>query len=160
MNIWCRRYDFVCRLMNNHFYIFLNTLNILNTGYCIFTRRKYIAGMIKHCMCNNDYFRTGHNDVIKWKHFPRYWPFVRGIHRSPVNSLHKDQWRGALTFSLIWIWTNGWVHKREPGDLRRHRAHDDVTAMSYILIGPHAFCFKNVSFCKPCLLNKTSLVRH
>ena len=25
--------------------------------------------------------------------FPRYWPFVRGIHRSPVNSPHKDQWR-------------------------------------------------------------------
>ena len=23
-----------------------------------------------------------HDDVIKWKHFPRYWPFVRGIHRS------------------------------------------------------------------------------
>ena len=22
------------------------------------------------------------DDVIKWKHFPRYWPFVRGIHRS------------------------------------------------------------------------------
>ena len=21
-------------------------------------------------------------DVIKWKHFPRYWPFVMGIHRS------------------------------------------------------------------------------
>ena len=31
------------------------------------------------------------DDVIKWKHFPRYWPFVRGIHRSPVNSPHKDQ---------------------------------------------------------------------
>ena len=26
-----------------------------------------------------------HDDVIKWKHFPRHWPFVRGIHRSPVN---------------------------------------------------------------------------
>ena len=25
-----------------------------------------------------------HDDVIKWKHFPRYWPFVQGIHRSPV----------------------------------------------------------------------------
>ena len=37
-----------------------------------------------------------HDDVIKWKHFPRYWPFVRGIHRSPVNSPHKGQWRGAL----------------------------------------------------------------
>ena len=23
-----------------------------------------------------------HDDVIKWKNFPRYWPFVRGIHRS------------------------------------------------------------------------------
>ena len=30
-----------------------------------------------------------HDDVIKWKHFPRYWPFVRGIHRWPVNSPHK-----------------------------------------------------------------------
>ena len=30
------------------------------------------------------------------KHFPRYWPFVLGIHQSPVNSPHKGQWRGAL----------------------------------------------------------------
>ena len=42
-----------------------------------------------------------HDDVIKWKHFPRYWPFVRGISRTAVDSLHKDQWRGALMFSLI-----------------------------------------------------------
>ena len=41
---------------------------------------------------------TIHDNVIKWKHFPRYWPFVRGIHRSPVNSPHKGQWRGALVF--------------------------------------------------------------
>ena len=32
-----------------------------------------------------------HDDVIKWKHFPRNWPFVRAIHRSPVNSPHKGQ---------------------------------------------------------------------
>ena len=25
-----------------------------------------------------------HDDVIKWKHFPRYWPFVQEIHRSPL----------------------------------------------------------------------------
>ena len=31
----------------------------------------------------------------KWKHFPRYWPFVRGTHQSPVNFPHKGQWRGA-----------------------------------------------------------------
>ena len=32
---------------------------------------------------------TYHDDVVKWKHFPRCWPFVQGIHQSPVNSLHK-----------------------------------------------------------------------
>ena len=30
-----------------------------------------------------------HDDVIKWNYFPRYWPFVRGIHRQPMNSTHK-----------------------------------------------------------------------
>ena len=42
-----------------------------------------------------------HFDVIKWKHFPSFWPFVRGIHRSTVDSPHKGQWRGALMFSLM-----------------------------------------------------------
>ena len=41
------------------------------------------------------------DNVIKWKHFLRYWPFVRGIHQTLVNSPHKVQWRGALMFSLI-----------------------------------------------------------
>ena len=39
-----------------------------------------------------------HDGVIKWKHFPGYWPFVRGIHRSPVNSPHKGQWRRVDVF--------------------------------------------------------------
>ena len=47
-----------------------------------------------------------HDDVIKWKHFSRYWPFLRGIHRSPVNSPHKGQWHGPLRFSLVCAWTN------------------------------------------------------
>ena len=71
-----------------------------------------------------------HDDVIKWKHFPRYWSFVRGIHRSLVNSPHKAQWRGALMFSLICAWTNGWVNNRGAGDLRHHCAHYDVIVMS------------------------------
>ena len=70
-----------------------------------------------------------HDDVIKWKHFPRYWPFVRGIHRSPVNSPHKGQWRGALMFFYICTRINAWVNNGEAGDLRRHRAHYDVTVM-------------------------------
>ena len=76
-----------------------------------------------------------HDDVIKWKHFPRYWPFVRGIHRSQVNSPHKGQWRGALMFSLICTRINGWVNNGEAGDLRRRRAHYDVTVMIYEIFG-------------------------
>ena len=40
-----------------------------------------------------------YDDIIKWKHFPRYWPFVRGR-------------RGALVFSLICAWIKGWVNKQ------------------------------------------------
>ena len=70
-----------------------------------------------------------HDDVNKWKYFPRYWPFVRGIHRSLVKSPHKGQWHGALKFALICTWINGWVINREADDLRRHRAHFDVFVM-------------------------------
>ena len=70
-----------------------------------------------------------HDDVIKWKHLPRNWPFVRGIHWSPVNSPLKGQWRGSLRFSLICTRINGWVNNHEGGDLRRHRAHYGVIVM-------------------------------
>ena len=58
-----------------------------------------------------------HDDVIKWRHFPRYWPFVRGM------------WRGTFMFSLICAWINRWVNNREAGDLRRYRAYYDVIVM-------------------------------
>ena len=38
---------------------------------------------------------------------------------------HKTQWRGALVISLICAWTNN----TDAGDVRRHRAHYDVTVM-------------------------------
>ena len=61
----------------------------------------------------------GHDDVMKWKHFPRYWPFVWGIHRSP------ELW------CFLWAapWINCWVNNRVAGDLKRHRAHYDVIVM-------------------------------
>ena len=80
-------------------------------------------------LCDGNPSVTGGFPVIKWKHFPRYWPFVRGIHRWPVDRPHKGQWRGALMFSLICAWTNGWANNRDAGDLRRYCAHYDVTVM-------------------------------
>ena len=38
-----------------------------------------------------------YGDQMKKKN-PRHWSFVRGIHRSPVNSPHRGQWRGAWCF--------------------------------------------------------------
>ena len=49
--------------------------------------------------------------------------------RSPVNSPHKGQWRGASMFPLTFAWINAWVTNREAGDLWRHRAHHDVIVM-------------------------------
>ena len=83
-----------------------------------------------------------HDDVIKWKHFPRNWPFVRGIHRSPVNFPHKGQWRGALMFSLIYAWINDWVNNHEAGDLRRQHGHYDVIVMSCKFLNKHNFNHK------------------
>ena len=50
----------------------------------------------------------------------------------------KGQWRGDLMFSLICAWTNGWVNNGNAGDLRRHRAHYDVTVMT--LVSYDVFC--------------------
>ena len=75
-----------------------------------------------------------HDDAIKWKHFPRYWHFVKEIHRIPVDSHHKGQWRRALMFSLIGSWTNGWVNNRDAADFRRHSAHYVVTVMTKTLV--------------------------
>ena len=72
---------------------------------------------------------SNHDDEIKWKHFPRYWSSVSIIHRSPMDSTHKGQWRKVLMLSLICAWTNGRRNNRDGGDLRRHLAHYRATAM-------------------------------
>ena len=87
-----------------------------------------------------DLFIHIHDDVIKWKHFPRYWLFVRGIHQSPLNSAHKGQWRGALMFTMICASKNGWVNNREAGDLRRHRFHYGVIIMLHRLLKQSHAC--------------------
>ena len=72
-------------------------------------------------------------DIPWWRHqmetFSALLAVCAGIHRSPVNSPHKGQWRGALMFSLVCAWINGWGNNREADDLRRHCAHYDVTVI-------------------------------
>ena len=78
-------------------------------------------------MCSTS--KIFHDDVIKRKLFLRYWTFVRGIHWPSVNSPPKGHWRGALMFSLICAWTNDTANNGDADDLRRHRAHYDITVI-------------------------------
>ena len=57
--------------------------------------------------------------------FPRNWPFVRGIHRSRTKASDVELW-----CFFIYVWINGWLNNREAGDLRRYRAHYDITVMA------------------------------
>ena len=52
-------------------YLFVKLTHVSRKGSHVYTDKVRGVG---------DEFR--HDDVIKWKHFPRNWPFVRGIHRS------------------------------------------------------------------------------
>ena len=90
--------------------------------YSLATRR---CGSNSKSVVSEQTFRI-HDDFIKWKHFPCYWPFVQGIHWSPVNSPHKGEWRKALMFSLMCAWMNSWVNNGEAGDLRCHCTHYDI----------------------------------
>ena len=65
--------------------------------------------------------QLNHDDIIEWKCFPRYWPFLRGIHRSVTKM-----------FSLICAWTSGWVNNAKVGDLRPHCAHNDITVIHFL----------------------------
>ena len=52
-----------------------------------------------------------HDDVIKWKHSSRYWPFVRGIHLSPVNSPHKMPMTRSFDV-FYYMFLNKWLSKQ------------------------------------------------
>ena len=72
--------------------------------------------------------------VTWWRHRMKTFSalLVLSAGNSPVtmNSPHKGQWRGALMFSFISAWKNGWVNNRDAGDLRSRGAHYDVNTMN------------------------------
>ena len=96
--------------------------SLLNNWIIRTVRHEHLLNDMRHqqrfdCIAHN------HEHHCSWHHQ------MEAFHRSPVNSPHKGQWRGALMFSLICAWTNGWVNNHEAGELRRHRARYDVTVM-------------------------------
>ena len=75
-----------------------------------------------------------HDEVIKWKHFRRFWPFVclgGGGGGKPVTGGFPSQMPVTLNVDVFcgMRWTNGWANNRDAGDFRRHGAHYDVTVI-------------------------------
>ena len=90
------------------------------------------ASIMQNCQNYHDSEKPDfHDDVIKWKHFSALLAICAG--NSPVPGEFPTQRpvtvRAALVFSLICARINGWVNHGEAGDLRRNRAHYDVTVM-------------------------------
>ena len=128
-------YRYLYTLIDIFWYIFSTIFFTRMTTHLLLYFTRYVLQYIPMCqfyglyclheMSRNDYrqaYKMRMNDVIKWKKIPRYWPFVRGKHRSLVDSPHKDQWRGAF-----FVWVEQTIEM--PGDLRRHRTHYDVIVM-------------------------------
>ena len=113
----CKWTQYSCQedlIISCHFTLFPN--------FRVLPNRHRGCGMIAPSQVKQVQRMIIHDDVIKWKHFSRYWPFVRG---------RQCQWRGALIFSLICAWINGWINNREVGDLRPNRAHYDISVMCH-----------------------------
>ena len=117
-----------CRTITPVFTVICWLNRTVNKSYVIIHTFSYFIWYPRGRISAND-------DVIEWKHFPHCWPFVRWLHRSPVDSPHKGQGRGTLMFSLICALSNNWANNRDTGDLRRHYTQYDVAVMFMRHIG-------------------------
>ena len=98
----------------------------------------------KSCHVNNFWFSSDNffswsDDIFlfstRWRHQMETFSALLALYvgNSPVTGEFPSQsrWRGALGFSLICAWIDGWVNNPEAGDFRRHRAEYDVIAVNY-----------------------------
>ena len=102
--------------------------------------------------CHSDFT---HDDIIKWRHFQRYWSFVRRIHQWPGDSL-QGQWHGTLDVFFDLPPNKCWANNREAGDLRRHHGHYDVIVMRWFFSSGYYQKFKEPSRLMPTFDPKTT----
>ena len=117
------------------------TVRICNTAYIYTYIYMYIRALylnyISH-VTHVKHITLFFKQKAWWRHQMETFPALLAI--CAGNSPHKGQWRGALTFSSICTYINGWVKNREAGDMRRHRAHylwrhcNDQSLISYALV--------------------------
>ena len=64
-------------------------------------------------LCQGRGWLKHYHDVMTWKQFSHYRPFVNGFHRSHLDPLGKRPvtWR-RVDVSLMNVWTNVWTNSR------------------------------------------------
>ena len=122
----------------------------------IFKHISFCASLTYSVACMHVYDRgvvgwwlTARDDVMKWKHFPRYWPFVRGIHRSPGEvPAQRPVTRSFDVFFALrlnkrlskqsWGW---WFETPSRLLWRHHNDQDIVGGLLFFLWHGNTFCF-------------------
>ena len=64
-----------------------------------------------------------HYGLIKWRHFPHYWPFWGESTGHRWIPLTKTSDAELWCFNFICAWTNGWGNNLDAGDLKRYHTH-------------------------------------
>ena len=111
-----------CTIHIGFFYILTNHTMFIRINACVwyhFNGSTRCDNCCAHCFEKYGAWMTAIQHYTWWRHqmetFSASLAICAGIRRSPVNSPHRGQWRGAVMFSLICVWINGWVNNREAG---------------------------------------------
>ena len=99
---------------------------LLRSHESTFTTIKSVTGVVRVHIWYYHYISDKglKSNISWWRHQMETFSALLAIY-----SPHKGQWRGTFMFSLICARINCWANNREAGDLRRYRAHFDVTVM-------------------------------
>ena len=94
------KWNIIVKAIQPHFHFQLINLNMRTMGHswpwCITIFGSYMIVVFICNLCKPENI------------FHIYWPFVRGIHRWPVNSPHKGQWCKALICLNQWLSKQSW----------------------------------------------------
>ena len=90
----------------------------MRDGMCLFGSASFVAVYTDSILKR----LSTQDDVMACKTFPHYWPFVRGIHRWPVDCPHKGPVMWNFDFFFMYVKNTSRTNSRVVDDFRRHDA--------------------------------------
>ena len=147
INLHPKKFSYIHSLYSGATYFYVNIISYLIPWeeYHIMSLKNIQREFIIYMVRQYSHFIQTKSDTFNWLVFFSYSAWWRHqvetfsallaicAVNSPVTGEfpHKNQWRGAVMFSLICASIKGWINNVEAGDLRRRRALYDVSVMGY-----------------------------